>query len=196
MRFKEISVHNRSESGYSKSQGDSIRKISKKINEIGQFFDKIVELENLLLKNVYNEYLGLINIRENREEIEKIGGRESYINDYFIKATDKVNNMVDISISEWNDANEKFPISAIQEKIDKLKIIKMSLCNSDNSQFNCVCDVINLFGNFKIYKVICQSSKLERIELLLSFKDMLINMVENGNASEEIKKSAVSIDDL
>lgn len=202
MRFKEISIDNlSSSSNYSKEQGKALKSISKKINEIGSFFDLVIEFENLFIKNIYSDYLNLIKIRENRSEIEKIGDAKLYINDYFIPSVEAIENKIQASILEWDSIHEDDNFDSMKERMEKLKLIKRNFKEvCDNCEENLfvlnICNIIDLFANFKIYRIICLDSNLERIEQLLKFKNDLMTITKSGDIVKEIKSSPVSIDDL
>ena len=199
MRFKNISINNGSKgSVYNKKQKEVLETISEKMNSIGLFFDKIAEVENLILKNIYADYINLIRIRENREEIEKIGGAEMYLKDYFLKTVNDIEEGVSVSIETWNTENKDFTTDIIKEKIEKIKQLKLSIkekCKHESFIKN-ICEILDMFGHFKIYKIFCLHSTLDRIELLISFKDELIETVESDNIVETIKNKKLSIDDL
>ena len=197
MKFKEISVKldNRV---YTEKQAAALKKISGKLNNISRFFERIAEFENLILKNIYVEYLNLIRLRESRTEIEKIGGAEVYINDYFLKSVNAIKNQLSATIEEWDSSNEDLTVEDIKVRIEKLKEIKARLGDQckEKTPIGSICDILDSFAHFKIYKIIILDTILDKIELLLSFKNEMIEIVDSGNITKTIKDQDLSIDDL
>lgn len=199
MRFKEISIDDVvSTSNYTTEQGRALKNISKKINLIGEFFDQLAKLENFVIKSFYTDYINLIKIRENRSEIEKIGGSEVYINDYFLPAAKKLNDRINIAISEWNAINQTWSLDIMHSRIEKLKKIRKNIEKQFQEQdfVGNICSLLDSFAHFKIYKVLTLETTLDRIEILLRFKDDLVSVVESEDSVKEIKSKPVSIDDL
>jgi len=144
--------------------------------------------------------LFLIKIRENRTEIEKVGGAKVYINEYFLPTVEKIEDQIRLTISEWDSLNENFKFSDMKLRIEKLKFIKSKIKDECN---NCkdgvmadICQIIDQFAHFKIYKLANFTSKLDKVEYLLKFKDDLVSVVGSEDPVKEIKKRVVSIDDL
>lgn len=195
MKFKKIGIKLNK---YSEKRTVALGAISEKINQISEFFEKISEFENLILNNIYDEYLNLIRTRDNRTKIEKIGGPSLYINDYFLKSVNALELIMQETIQEWDYLNEDLTVEDIKFKVNKLKEIKAFLCkNWENDPFIMgVCELLNAFAHFKVYELVILETSLDKIELLLSFRNEIIEVTSSENVSEAIKKQNLSIDDL
>ena len=198
MRFKEISIEATTDNNYSSSQQIALENIASKLNSVGKFFDKVAEFENLILKNIYNEYIHLVKIRENRTEIEKIGGVDLYISEYFLKSVHSIENKIKLSIEEWNSNNEEFNTESIKNKIEIIKEVKKKIGNDCKEKMlaSPICAILDLFDNFKIHKIICMESTLDKIELLISFKSELIRITNSDDIVKTFKEKQISIDDI
>lgn len=181
---------------YLDDQNKALEEIEEKLNEMFTFFKKVANLETFVIENIYEEYLNLIKVRENRSNLEKTEGTRNYINDYFLKAAFDIEDKLEKTLERWDNDNEDYSIDNIKESILKLKDIKYKISNGNLPDHFVECNkgALNFFANFKIYKMITLDSTLDKIELLLSFKDELIT--ENENTNIKIKEKKLSIDDL
>lgn len=196
MRFKSINI-DRSSMTFSQEYGKVLNDISFNLNYIGEMFDIVARFENFVLKDISMDLENLIKIRLLKDEIVTKGGSEVYIKQYFKPAVDKLNEKIEISVSSWNQQEtEKFD-GGIERFIEGIKQFYSSLNDCSNEE-NCnlqssVRNIIELFGNFKIYHALTCNDPVKKIEILISLKDDYNYVGENV---ELPKHNKITIDDL
>lgn len=196
MRFKKINITERSDR-YAEEQKKMLQDITKSINEIGEFFDKIVEFEQYIIKEIKKELIDYFKVRDNRDEIINQYGKEYYIDNIFLSVVDALEEKINITIENWNDENKEYSLDVIKRFIESLKQVYSGLKivseeNKEIKTFQSMKNLIDSFANFMIYKSIMLEDRVERLNTLTYFKDKLEN-IEEQKIEEDHQ---LTIDDL
>jgi len=194
MRLKNININELSSSFEDQEQKEKLKEMSSCINNIGSVFDNMISLESFIIDNIQQELSSLISIREEKEKITNNEGLDKYL-EYFKEAVDNLEFKIKELIIEWDKDTEKLSSKDIQDNIQILKSVSLTIkeLDSSNTTVTLLNKIIDEFGYFRICKVIFCDNIVNRITILLNLKNEINTVFKNDNIS---KRKKLSIDDL
>ena len=195
MRLKSLNMENRSTT-HTQAQKDVLIEFSKNVNNLGRFFDAMIELENFVIKNVLEEVGELISIREKRIEIEGRMGSQVYLDEFFTPQSKKINSKMENLKKEWDSrANQSMKFSELVDFISNLKSLSLTLSIIESkipnfSTISTLKKLIDEFGKFRVVKTLFTVDIVERINILLQIGGEL----QGYSFLEEVEE--LTIDDI
>ena len=173
MRLKSINIDERSSTFSDDRQQKSLKEMSNSINQVGQVFDNMVQLESFVLQGIHEELSALIGIRENKDQIVEEFGMKSYLEDYFSPSVYKVEGKISEVIDQWNSANDRLSTEELKGTIVVLKEVAQVLNNLGAEKYKSTAilnDLIDEFGYFQVAKVIFTGDIVDRVNVLTKLK--------------------------
>lgn len=203
MRYKSLTI-NRRLLDHDSEEKDILTSFSNGINKLGDLFDSLVEVEDLIISGIEEELSSLILTRQRRKELEAEFGKERYIKEFFIPAANEVENKLNEIIKVWESGlTSDYTCEKIVKIIQSLKDIKESIELIENTIPDFVTaqslkNLINELGRFKIIKVCMAKNVTDRINCLLEIYNSIANKSTDDIMKEaELKEvEDISIDDL
>lgn len=199
MRLKKINYDFEKQKSYEDKQKNILSSVISRINRIGDFFDIVVKLEKFVIEEVRQEYIELIQIRQKKEELMENEGLEKYIKEYFLPVVNKLNTKIEQSVRSWNHVERDYTTGKIYGFVSAMKNFYKELDKlnkeDDVSEFpmsQLMKDVLDSFGNFKMFKAVMSEDSVSRIETLLEIQQDIINIEK----TQKKEKRKVTLDDL
>ncbi|MFW6226212.1 MAG: hypothetical protein ACOC3V_04585 [bacterium] len=203
MRLKNINIDERSSTFKDIKQKKSLKEMSESINQLGEVFDNMVNLESFILHGIQDELSFLIGIRSDRKNIIQNQGQSTYLKEYFVPAVYKIENRIEELILEWNNAEDRLTTEEIKETIIVLKEVSVILHKIGKNKFkslNILNDLIDEFGYFQVCKVIFTGDIVDRINLLTKLKNEVEQIFSPPKVNEPKepakRRKKLTIDDL
>lgn len=203
MRLKSININERSSTFSNEEQKNSLNDMSVVINQIGEIFDNVVQLEEFVLQNIHEELSILIGIRMNKEKIVNEKGMKVYLSDYFSPSAYKVEEKIEKALGDWNTANDRSSVNEIKGALLILKKVSETLKNVGVEKYKSVGllkDLIDEFGYFQVAKVILNGNIVDRISILTKLKsevETIFAPPKKDEPKEPAKRrKKLTIDDL
>lgn len=200
MRLKKISNDFSKYKDYEAEQKNILNTIISRINRIGDFFDSIVKFEKFMIEEIKNEYRQLVIIRQQKNEIINKIGIEEYLNKHFIPTVNSLSDKIEVSVQSWNNVEKEYTTGKMYGFISAMKNFYIDLDKVDkqedselhtSSMSGIIKEILDIFGNFKMYKAIMTDDIVQKIETLLSIQQYILN---NGSAKEN--KKPITLADL
>lgn len=209
MRLKEVNVKNRSKmQNYDDVQKQIISHTESAVNSLGKLFDTCIELEDYILENILSELSELVEIKKQKNDIEKKESTQSYLLNYFKPAANKFETKLNKVMQEWNIIHEKCTIEKITSIIQDLKNLNNVMSSIEKNlktdsvikkacgTITSIQGLINEFGQFKIIKVIFAKNIVEKISILLEARDKINALREKKQEEIDDEFDNLTIDDL
>lgn len=202
MRLKKLSHNFEKYKDYENEQKMVLSSIISRLNRIGDFFDVVVKMEKFMIEELRDEYAKLVEVRQNKAEIEEREGSVDYIQKHFLPAVEALNKKIENSIQSWNHVEREYTTGKVYGFISAMKNFYKELDNMDNnsedenslhgsSMTGLIKDILDGFGKFRMYKAIMSDDTVVRLQTLLSMQENILSFSE-GNEDEK----RLTLDDL
>jgi hypothetical protein len=178
------------------NQKEILVEFSNNINNLGGFFDAMIELENFIIKNILEEVGDLISVRERRLEIEGRLRAQAYLDNFFTPQAKKINTKIEDLKKDWDEKTKSsLKFAQLFEFIKNLKSLSVTLTIIESkipnfSTITTLKKLINEFGKFRVVKVLFTTDIIERINILLEVGGEM----QNYSFLEEVEE--LTIDDI
>lgn len=200
MRLKKLNYDFEKQKSYEEKQKNVLNSVVSRINRISDFFDVVVKLEKFMIEEVREEYIQLVQVRQKKEDLMKSEGLEKYIKEYFLPAVERLNEKIEYSVQSWNHVERDYTTGKIYGFVSAMKNFYKELDKlneeDDVNEFpmsELMKDVLDSFGNFKMFKAVMSEDSVSRIETLLEIQQDIVDVEEQ---KESNTKNKITLEDL